>query len=65
MAIVLDTLPQTAFAGLQVRLIDYAGRVGEFRSPDEVLDELNAITTQSPKVWRLGVCPNRPMRFPA
>jgi len=46
MAIVLDTLPQTAFAGLQVGLIDYAGRVGEFRSPDEVLDELNAITTQ-------------------
>ena len=47
MAIVLDTRPQSGFADLHARLIDYAGRVGEFRSPADVLDELNAITTQS------------------
>ena len=35
------------FADLHARLSDYAARAGEFRSPDEVFDELNAITTQS------------------
>ena len=59
MAIVLDTPPQSGFADLQARLIDYAGRVGEFRSPDEVLDELNAITTQSLPLSVLGAA-----RFP-
>ena len=77
MAIVQDTPPQSAFADLQARLIDYACRVGELRSPDAVLDELNAITTQSlplsvlgrssvsPEVWRLGVHPDWKIRFPA
>jgi hypothetical protein len=46
MAIVLDAPAQSGLADLHARLIDYAGRVGEFRSPANVLDELNAITTQ-------------------
>ena len=37
---------QVDFAGLQQGLIDYANRVEQLRSPDEVLDELHAITTR-------------------
>ena len=59
MAIVLDTPPQSVFADLQARLIDYACRVGELRSPDAVLDELNAITTHSLPLSVLGAT-----RFP-
>jgi DNA-binding CsgD family transcriptional regulator len=59
MAIVQDTPPQSAFADLQARLIDYACRVEELRSPDAVLDELNAITTQSLPLSVLGAT-----RFP-
>jgi hypothetical protein len=55
----VDTTPRTGIDNLQVRLIDYAGRVGEFRLPDEVLDELNAITTQSLPLSVLGAA-----RFP-
>jgi hypothetical protein len=40
MAIVLDTSPQARFADVQARLIDYATRVEQLRSPDDVLDEL-------------------------
>ena len=57
MAIELE--PQSGFADLHARLIDYAGRVGEFRSPDEVLDELNAITTQGLPLSVVGA-----VRFP-
>ena len=46
MAILLHTPPEPGLADLHARLIDYAGRVGVSRSPDEVLDELNAITTR-------------------
>ena len=60
MALVLDTRPQSGLADLQARLIDYAGRVGEFRSPADVLDELNAITTQSLPLSVAGAA-----RFPA
>ena len=59
MAIALDTPPQSAFADLQARLIDYANRVEQLRSPDDVLDELNAITTQSLPLSVLGAA-----RFP-
>ena len=55
MAIVLDTPPQQArFDDVQARLIDYANRVEQLRSPDEVLDELNTITTQSLSLSVLG-----------
>jgi DNA-binding CsgD family transcriptional regulator len=37
---------QTAFADLQAGLLGYADRVDELRSPDNVLDELHAVTTQ-------------------
>jgi DNA-binding CsgD family transcriptional regulator len=54
MAIVLDTPPQARFGDVQARLIDYAKRVEQLRSPDEVLDELNTITTQSLSLSVLG-----------
>jgi len=59
MAIIQDTPPQSAFADLQARLIDYACRVAELRSPDAVLDELNAITRQGLPLFVLGAS-----RFP-
>jgi DNA-binding CsgD family transcriptional regulator len=37
---------QAGFADLQGSLLDYAGRVDELRSPDDVLDELHAVTTR-------------------
>jgi DNA-binding CsgD family transcriptional regulator len=39
--------PNAPFAELQARLIDYASRVEGLRTPSDVLDELNAITTKS------------------
>jgi DNA-binding CsgD family transcriptional regulator len=54
MAIVLDTPPQARFADVQSRLIDYANRVEQLRSPNEVLDELNSITAQSLSLSVLG-----------
>src|SRR5262245_13846170 len=54
MVLALDTPPQSDFGDLHARLIDYAGRVGDFRSPADVLDELNAITTQRLPLSVLG-----------
>ena len=42
----IDPGRRTGFADLQTSLLDYAGRVDELRSPDEVLDELHAVTTR-------------------
>ena len=56
---VIELEPQSGFADLHARLIDYAGRVGEFRSPADVLEELNAITTQSLPLSVMGAA-----RFP-
>src|SRR5262245_66210713 len=41
------TAPVSDFADLQARLIDYASRIGELRTPHEVLDSLHVITTKS------------------
>ena len=54
MVIVLDTPPQACVADVQARLIDHANLVEQLRSPDEVLDELNTITTQSLALSVLG-----------
>jgi len=40
--------PVARFADLQARLVDYASRIGELRTPSEVLDALHAITTSLP-----------------
>ena len=40
--------PQASFPDLQTRLLDYAGHVEQLQSPDEVLDELHAITKSLP-----------------
>jgi len=60
----IDHTPRTGIADLQTRLVDYAGHVDELRSPEEVLNELHAVTTRtaarsgrglsSHKVRRLG-----------
>jgi DNA-binding CsgD family transcriptional regulator len=55
---VIDT-PRRSFSDLQASLLDYAGRVEEFRSPEEVLGELHAITTRSLPLAVLGAA-----RFP-
>jgi LuxR family quorum sensing-dependent transcriptional regulator len=49
----------TGFAELQARLLDYATRVEELRSPSEVLDELHAITSREQHLSVLGAA-----RFP-
>lgn len=46
-------------ADLQARLLDYAARVDELRSPSEVLDELHAITAREQQLPVLGAA-----RFP-
>ena len=43
----VDAVRPAPFADLQARLIDYATRVEFLRTPSDVLDELNAITTKS------------------
>ena len=55
----MDTATLTPFADLQARLIDYASRVDELRTPSDVLDELHAITTKSLPLCVLGAA-----RFP-
>jgi DNA-binding CsgD family transcriptional regulator len=50
---------QTGFAGLQVRLLDYAARVDQMRSAGEVLDEMHAITSRAQQLSVLGAA-----RFP-
>ena len=44
--LIFEPKRQTDFANLQTGLIAYANRVEELRSPDEVLEELHAVTTQ-------------------
>jgi LuxR family quorum sensing-dependent transcriptional regulator len=55
----MDTATLTPFADLQARLIDYASRVDELRTPSDVLDELHAVTTKSLPLCVLGAA-----RFP-
>ncbi len=50
---------QAAFADLQTKLIGYANDVDELRSPDDVLNELHAITTRHLPLSVLGAA-----RFP-
>jgi LuxR family quorum sensing-dependent transcriptional regulator len=53
----IDHAPQTGIADLQTRLVDYAGHVDELRSPEEVLNELHAVTTRGLPLPVLGaVC---------
>ena len=53
----IDHAPRTGIADLQTRLVDYAGLVDELRSPEEVLNELHAVTTRSLPLPVLGaVC---------
>jgi DNA-binding CsgD family transcriptional regulator len=56
----IDPARQPAIpADLQARLLNYAARVEELRSPNEVLDELHAITAQEQQLSVLGAA-----RFP-
>jgi DNA-binding CsgD family transcriptional regulator len=50
---------RAAFADFQTGLIGYADRVEELRSPDEVLDELHAVTTRHLPLSVMGAA-----RFP-
>ena len=53
----IDHARRTGIADLQTRLVDYAGHVDELRSPEEVLNELHAVTTRSLPLPVLGaVC---------
>ncbi len=53
----IDHAPRTGITDLQARLVDYAGHVDELRSPEEVLNELHAVTTRSLPLRVLGaVC---------
>ena len=54
-----NTLSRPGFSDLQTGLIDYASRVDQLRSPDEVLNELHAITTRALPLSVLGAA-----RFP-
>ena len=55
----IDHAPRTGVADLQTRLVDYAGHVEGLRSPEEVLNELHAVTTRSLPLPVLGA-----VRFP-
>ena len=55
----INTLRRPGFADLQAGLIDYASRVDQLRSPDEVLNELHTITTRTLPLSVLGAA-----RFP-
>ena len=55
----INTLSRPDFPDLQAGLIDYASRVDQLRSPDEVLNELHAITTRTLPLSVLGAA-----RFP-
>jgi LuxR family quorum sensing-dependent transcriptional regulator len=54
-----DEAPLAHFADLQASLIDYASRIGELRTPNDVLDALHVITTKSLPLCVLGA-----VRFP-
>ena len=55
----VDTEPVARFADLQARLVDYASRIGELRTSDDVLEALHAIITKSLPLCVLGA-----VRFP-
>ena len=55
----VDNEPVARFADLQARLVDYASRIGELRTSDEVLEALHAIITKSLPLSVLGA-----VRFP-
>ncbi len=42
----IDSGRRATLAGLQTQLIHYADQVKELRSPEDVLNQLHAITTQ-------------------
>ena len=48
------TAPVADFADLQERLVEYASRIGELRTPNDVLEALHAITTKSLPLGVLG-----------
>jgi DNA-binding CsgD family transcriptional regulator len=50
----LDHGRQPGFSDLQAQLVDYADRVEELRSPDEVLDHLHTITTRHLPLQLMG-----------
>jgi DNA-binding CsgD family transcriptional regulator len=53
------TAPVAHFADLQARLVEYASRIGELGTPNDVLDALHPITTKSLPLRVLGA-----VRFP-
>jgi len=55
----IDLRPRTGVADLHTRLLDYAGHVEQLRSPEEVLNELHAVTTRGLPLPVLGAA-----RFP-
>jgi DNA-binding CsgD family transcriptional regulator len=55
----VGSAPAANFADLQARLVDYASRIGELRTPNDVLDALHAITTKNLPLCVLGA-----VRFP-
>jgi hypothetical protein len=55
----VGTAPAPQFADLQAKLVDYASRIGELRTPSDALDALNSITTKSLPLCVLGA-----VRFP-
>ena len=50
----IGTAPVADFADLQARLVEYASRIGELRTPNDVLDALHVITTKSLPLCVLG-----------
>ena len=50
----INYAPRTGIADLQTRLADYAAHVDELRSPEEVLNELHAVTTRNLPLPVLG-----------
>jgi hypothetical protein len=55
----VGTAPVAHFADLQARLVEYASRIGELGTTNDVLDALHAITTKSLPLRVLGA-----VRFP-
>jgi DNA-binding CsgD family transcriptional regulator len=55
----IETPSKGGLAGLQARLSDYTGRVEQAKSPDDVLEELHALTTANLPLSVLGAA-----RFP-
>src|SRR5262245_3360800 len=55
----VDTAPAEQFAELQARLVEYASRIGELMTPNDVLDGLHCIVSKSLPLSVLGAA-----RFP-